>query len=311
MFGHKTIHTTMAFAKRTLIFTAIMALMTMASTAQEFRCTVNINAQKVQTNEKKVFETMKQAIEEFVNNRKWTNVEFEPYEKLECNISLIINEQTSLTDFSGQLSVQLRRPVYNSNYTTGMMNFVEPDFQFSFNESQPLEFDPNTFYTNLSSTLGYYLYIMLGITFDSYGLMGGEAFFETAQTIVQTANKSGYRGWKTTDGQKARYWWMENHTNPNYATLRQAYYYYHRMGLDMMTKDQTEARKNILQALQLVEQTNKKRTNLLCVQMFMDVKVSELVSIFTPAPAEEKKQVYNTVRQLSPINLSKFKDFNQ
>lgn len=301
----------MAFAKRTLIFTAIMALMTISASAQEFRCTVNINAQKVQTNEKKVFETMKQAIEEFVNNRKWTNVEFEPYEKLECNISLIINEQTSLTDFSGQLSVQLRRPVYNSNYTTGMMNFVEPDFQFSFNESQPLEFDPNTFYTNLSSTLGYYLYIMLGITFDSYGLLGGEAFFETAQTIVQTANKSGYRGWKTTDGQKARYWWMENHTNPNYQTLRQAYYYYHRMGLDMMTKDQTEARRNILQALQLVEQTNKKRTNLLCVQMFMDVKVSELVSIFTPAPAEEKKQVYNTVRQLSPINLSKFKDFNQ
>lgn len=301
----------MAFAKRTLIFTAIMALMTISASAQEFRCTVNINAQKVQTNEKKVFETMKQAIEEFVNNRKWTNVEFEPYEKLECNISLIINEQTSLTDFSGQLSVQLRRPVYNSNYTTGMMNFVEPDFQFSFNESQPLEFDPNTFYTNLSSTIGYYLYIMLGITFDSYGLLGGEAFFETAQTIVQTANKSGYRGWKTTDGQKARYWWMENHTNPNYQTLRQAYYYYHRMGLDMMTKDQTEARRNILQALQLVEQTNKKRTNLLCVQMFMDVKVSELVSIFTPAPAEEKKQVYNTVRQLSPINLSKFKDFNQ
>ncbi len=103
----------MAFAKRTLIFTAIMALMTISASAQEFRCTVNINAQKVQTNEKKVFETMKQAIEEFVNNRKWTNVEFEHYEKLECNISLIISEQTSLTDFGGQLSVQLRRPVYN------------------------------------------------------------------------------------------------------------------------------------------------------------------------------------------------------
>ncbi|MBO7541388.1 MAG: DUF4835 family protein, partial [Bacteroidales bacterium] len=238
-------------------------------------------------------------------------VEFEQYEKLECNISLIISEQTSLTDFGGQLSVQLRRPVYNSNYTTGIMNFVEPDFQFSFNESQPLEFDPNTFYSNLSMTLGYYLYVMLGITFDSYGLQGGEPFFEVAQTIVQTSNKSGYKGWKTTDGQKARYWWMENHTNPNYATLRQAYYYYHRLGLDMMTKDQNEARKNIIQALQLVQQTNKKRTNLLCVTMFMDVKISEIVSIFTPAPQEEKKQVYNLVREISPINLNKMKDFNQ
>ena len=243
--------------RRTLLL-AIMALaLALPMRAQEFRCNVTINAQQVQTNEKKVFETMKQAIEEFVNNRKWTNVEFEQYEKLECNISLIISEQTSLTDFGGQLSVQLRRPVYNSNYTTGIMNFVEPDFQFSFNESQPLEFDPNTFYSNLSMTLGYYLYVMLGITFDSYGLMGGEPFFEVAQTIVQTSNKSGYRGWKTTDGQKARYWWMENHTNPNYQTLRQAYYYYHRMGLDMMTKDQTEARKNIIQALQLVQHQQK------------------------------------------------------
>ncbi|MBP5759571.1 MAG: DUF4835 family protein [Bacteroidales bacterium] len=297
--------------RRTLLL-AIMALaLAFPLRAQEFRCSVSVNAQQVQTNEKKVFETMKQAIEEFVNNRKWTNVEFEPYEKLECNISLIISEQTSLTDFGGQLSVQLRRPVYNSNYTTGIMNFVEPDFQFSFNESQPLEFDPNTFYSNLSMTLGYYLYVMLGITFDSYGLQGGEPFFEVAQTIVQTSNKSGYRGWKTTDGQKARYWWMENHTNPNYATLRQAYYYYHRMGLDMMTKDQTEARKNIIQALQLVQQTNKKRTNLLCVQMFMDVKIPEIVNIFTPAPQEEKKQVYDLVRQISPINLNKMKDFNQ
>ena len=130
--------------RRTLLL-AIMALaLALPMRAQEFRCNVTINAQQVQTNEKKVFETMKQAIEEFVNNRKWTNVEFEQYEKLECNISLIISEQTSLTDFGGQLSVQLRRPVYNSNYTTGIMNFVEPDFQFSFNESQPLEFDPNT-----------------------------------------------------------------------------------------------------------------------------------------------------------------------
>lgn len=297
--------------KRTLFIATLLALVSLAAKAQEFRCSVSINAQQVQTNEKKVFDAMKQAIEEFVNNRKWTNAEFEPHEKLECNISLILSEQTSLTDFGGQLSVQLRRPVYNSNYTTGLMNFVEPDFQFSFNESQPLEFDLNTFYNNLSSTIGYYLYIMLGITFDSYGLMGGEAFFETAQTIVQTANKSGYRGWKTTDGQKARYWWMENHTNPNYATLRQAYYYYHRMGLDMMTKDQTEARKNILQALQLVQQTNKKRTNLLGVTMFMDVKISEIVSIFTPAPQEEKKQVYDLVREISPINLNKMKDFNQ
>lgn len=298
--------------KRSTLFLAVALLVSwFCAEAQEFKCTVSVNAQQVQTNEKKVFDNMKQAIEEFVNNRKWTNMEFEQVEKLECNISLIISEQTSLTEFKGQLSVQLRRPVYNSNYTSGLFNYVEPDFQFSFNESQPLEFDPNTFYSNLSMTIGYYLYLMLGIDFDSFGPKGGDAFFETAQTISQTSNKSGYRGWKANEGQKARYWLMENHTNPNYEQLRQAYYYYHRLGLDMMTKDQTAARTNIIEALKLVQQVHKKRSNLLAVQLFMDVKISEIASIFGPAPQEEKKQVYNIVREVAPVNLSKIKDFNQ
>lgn len=287
----------------------ILAVMVLSANSQEFRCSVTINSQQIQTTEKQIFETMKQTIEDFVNNRKWTTASFEPHEKIDCNIGLILSERVSLTEFKGQFSIQVRRPVYNSNYTTGLFNYIESDFQFSFNESQPLEFDVNSFTSNLSSGISYYLYLFLGVYFDSFAMMGGDPFFETARTIAQTAEKSAYRGWRNTDGQKARYWFVENYTNPTYKDLRIANYNYHRLGLDMMTKDQTQARASILSALKSIQKVHQVRTNLLATQIFLDVKLNEVASIFGPAPDMEKKEIYNIVKEVSPINLPKIKDF--
>lgn len=289
-----------------------------SATAQEFRCAVSVNYQKLLTttqgyasDDKKVFDNMKQAIEDFVNSRKLTNLEVQSNEMIECGISIILSERTSATDFKGQLSIQLKRPVYNSNYTTGLFNYIENnDFMFSYTEGQPLDFDINTFYSNLSSALGYYMYIMLGLYFDSFGEMGGTPFYEVAQTICQTASNSGYKGWRSSESQKARYWFMENHTNSAYANLRLAYYYYNRLGLDMMTKDQQQARQNIIQALKYIQQVHKVRTNLLSVQAFFDAKISEIVSIFTPAPPEEQKEVYLVIKEVSPSNVVKLQGFN-
>lgn len=289
-----------------------------ASFAQEFRCAVSVNYQKLlnttqqyASDDQKLFDNMKQAIEDFLNSRKWTNLQLEQNELIDCSISIILSERTSATDFKGQISVQLRRPVYNSTYTTGLFNYIENnDFQFSYTEGQPIEFDLNTFYGNLSSTLAYYMYIMLGLTFDSYGPMGGEPFFDVAQTICQTAESSGFKGWKSSESQKARYWFMENHTNGAYSGLHQAYYYYNRLGLDMMTKDQQQARQNIIEALRYIQQVHKVRTNLLSVQAFFDAKISEIVSIFTPAPPEEQKEIYLIIKEVSPINVTKLQGFN-
>lgn len=287
--------------------------------AQEFRCSVQVNPQKLLTttqayesaSDKKVFETMKQAIEDFVGGRRWTNMQFEQQEQIDLSIALILNTRSSATDFAGQLQVQMRRPVYNSTYTTGMFNYMESgNFSFVYTETQPLDFDLNNFYGNLSSTLGYYCYMMLGIYFDSYALNGGEPFYQLAQQVQQAAEQSGYVGWRSSEGGKSRYWFMENHTNGAYAELHEAYYNYHRMGLDMMTKDQPKARQAILDALRNLQSVNKKRTNLLSVQQFVDVKIQEIVSIFTPAPPQEQKQVYDLVKEISPINVVKLKDFN-
>ncbi len=301
--------------KLSILLTLCVLLTTVA--AQEFRCGVTVNYQKLQsttqqyeTGDIKIFETMKRAIEDFVNTRRWTNLELEYHEKLDCSISIILSERTSATDFKGQITVQLRRPVYNSNYTSGVFNYIENnDFMFSFNESQPLEFDPNTFYDNLSSTLAFYCYIMLGMYFDSFGPNAGEPFYEVARNISQTAGTTSYKGWRSNDSQKARYWFMENHTNSAYEALHSVYYYYYRLGLDMMTKDQPTARRNIIQALRYLQQVHKVRVNLLSVTQFIDVNIAEIVSIFTPAPKDEQQEVYNIIKDISPINVTKLKDW--
>jgi len=285
--------------------------------SQEFRCNVNVNYQKLMTTtqsyestDKKFFDNMKQAIEDFVNGRHWTNIDFQQQERIDCSMSLILNTRTSATDFTGQLTIQMRRPVYNSTYTSGMFNYIEQgNFTFTYNESQPLEFDMGNFYSNLSSTLAYYCYIMLGIYFDSYQMYGGEPFYTAAQQVQQAAMGGKYAGWDDKSGRN-RYWFMENHTNSAYASLHEAYYNYHRLGLDMMTKDQTQARQSIINALSNLEQVHKTRTGLLSVQQFIDVKIEEIISIFTPAPPQEQKRVYDIIKEVSPINAVKLKDFN-
>ena len=284
--------------------------------AQELHCAVQVNYQKLMSTtqsfesaDKGVFESMRQALEDFVNARRWTSLELEQGEKLECSLSLILNERTSLTDFKGQLSLQLRRPVYNSSYTSGLFNFIESgDFVFVYNESQPLDFDPNTFYGNLQSAVAFYVYVMLGMYFDSFAPGGGEPFYEAAVTVCQTADAvQQYKGWSGRESQKARYWFAENHTNSAYSGLHAVYYQYHRQGLDMMTKDQPLARQNIIGALEQLQQVHKVKPNLLAVQQFVDVKISELAGIFGPAPADEQKRVYDIVKEVSPINAAKLK----
>lgn len=285
---------------------------------QEFRCAVSINYQKLMTTtqpyesggDKKVFDNMKQALEDFINGTKWTSLELEQQEKIECSFSIILSQRTSATDFVGQISIQMKRPVYNSNYTSGLFNYMEqPNFQFSYNESQPLEFDITNFTSILASTVSYYCYVMLGIYFDSFAPYGGQPFFESAQQVAQAVDMAKYSGWDSKGGRN-RYWFMENHINSAYAPLRDAYYSYHRLGLDMMTKDQPKARQAIIEALQSLQQAHKRNTSMLSLQQFVDVKIQEIVSIFTPAPDQEKKQVYELIKDISPINVVKLKGFN-
>lgn len=287
--------------------------------AQEFSAAVSVNYEKLvsfsqpyESSDTKVFETMKQALEDFVNGRRWSNLQIEEKERIPVAIGVNLTRRNSATSYDAQLNVQLRRPVFNSTYTTGLFNYVETKgFSFTYNENAPLEYDPNSYYSNLTSTIAYYLYIMLGIYFDSFGPDGGTPFYQQAAAIAQiTASQFGNgSGWGPASDSKARYWFVENHTNNAYADLHQIYYLYHRMGLDRMTQNQDEARTQILHSLQMLVDLNKQKSNILSVRQFLDLKVDEIVSIFTPAPMQEKQAIYDVLYTVSPISVVKLKDW--
>ncbi len=287
--------------------------------AQEFNATISVNYQKLmnstqgfESTDTKVFDLMKQSLEDFVNGRKWTNLQLEDVEKIPISIGINLNRRTSATSYDAQLNIQMRRPVYNSSYSSGLFNYVETSgFAFNFNENQPLEFDINEYSSNLTSTIAYYLYIMLGVYFDSYSLGGGMPFFEQAAAIAQVAStgSNSSTGWDAGSNAKARYWFVENHTNSAYNTLHAVYYNYYRLGLDRMTVNQDDARAKILQAMEMLSQLNSQKRNLLSVTTFLEMKVDELLLIFTPAPQTEKQRIYDVVYSIAPVQTTKLKDW--
>ncbi len=287
--------------------------------AQEFSATISVNYQKLmnsnqsfESTDTKVFDLMKQSLEDFVNGRKWTNLQIEDVEKIPISIGINLNSRNSATAYVAQLNIQMRRPVYNSSYSSGLFNYVETNgFSFTFNENQPLEFDPNEYSSNLTSTVAYYLYVLLGVYFDSYSLGGGMPFFEQAAAIAQVASTAtnASTGWDAGSNSKARYWFVENHTNSAYSSLHAVYYNYYRLGLDRMTVNQDDARAKILTAMEMLSQLNTQKRNLLSVITFLEMKVDELVLIFTPAPQAEKQRLYDVVYAIAPVQTTKLKEW--
>lgn len=275
---------------------------------QEIYCEVQINTQQVEGTDKKVFETLRTAVFEFMNNRKWTDYNFAIEERIECTILINVTERVSSDEFSADLNMALKRPIFNSAYNSTTFNFVDKDFKFQYVEYEPLDFIENTFTSNLTSVLAYYIYIFLGMDFDSYTLYGGTPFFEKAENIVNAAQSSGAVGWKSFDGQKNRFWLVENFTNPTYQALRKFMYEYHRLGLDVMYGDANKGRAAILKSMDYLEQIKEGWPNLYLLTLIVNAKSDEFINVFSEGSATEKARALNLLKKLDPSNASKYED---
>lgn len=262
----------------------------------------------IQGTDRKLYENMQKAINEFVNNRKWTNFNYKTEEKIEGSISINIKEHPSQEDYKADfINIQLRRPVYNASYTTTMLNTQETDYFFKYQEGAPLEFEQNTYYDNLTSTIAFYLYYFLAIDADSFAPNGGMQYFQVCQNIVTAAQKSAQKGWKSYENQKNKYWMSENYNNGAYRAIHDVWYNYHMMGLDRMTgESQSEARNSIFTALESLQKVNREKTQLICVQQFVDAKADEIVQIFKGAPDNEKERVVAIMCEINPANTNKY-----
>ncbi|MCB2219183.1 MAG: DUF4835 family protein [Bacteroidetes bacterium] len=278
---------------------------------QEFLCNVQVNSQQVEGTDKRVFETMQTAITEFINNRRWTNYEFKPEERIECSFVINISSRPSTDRFQATLNLVASRPAYKTAYNSTLLNYADKDFEFEYVEYQPMEFQENTYTSNLVSVVSYYLYMILAIDFDSFSPNGGTPFYEKAQNIVNAAQNAPESGWKAFENNRNRYWLLENLTNASYSDLRRFLYEYHRKGLDVMAENPEQGRSAISNSLNFLKNVYDERPGLFALRLIIDAKRDEIINIFSEGNPREKTDAQNIMKEIDPSNSSSYSKITQ
>ena len=278
----------------------VLILIGFKSNAQELNCVVNINSAEIGVSNKQVFETMKSAIFEYINNTKWTNITYKENEKINCSLTINIIDNPSTNQYKGSLQLQVSRPVYNATYTTSILNFNDNDINFNYEEYQPLVYNENSFDSNLVSILTFYVYTILGFEADTFGYKGGEEFHKLAENVVNIAQQGGATGWKKIDGNNTRYQLNENLLSPVYEQYRKTLYEYHLHGLDRMVDDKRGAKENIAQSIVDLQKLYNDRPNTFLIRVFMDTKSDEIVDIFSDGPKINITELREVLSRLFP-----------
>ena len=291
---------------RKYLYTFLIILFCQVSSAQELNCTVQISADQIQDIDKRVFETLETSIFEFLNNTKWTNDIYGAEERIECSILINVTKRISTDEFEATIQVQSHRPIYKTSYNSTLLNYNDVDFQFRYLEYQSLEFSLNTFTSNLTSVLAFYAYMIIGLDYDSFSLEGGTPYFQKAQIIVSNAQNAREEGWKAYEGDKNRYWFVENLLTQTFKPLRESGYKYHRKGLDTMTEDIEAARAEIAATIESLKTIHKLKPGSHNMQVFFNAKSDEIVNIFSQAFPDKKQAVVQSLNEIDPGNSSKY-----
>lgn len=274
--------------------------------AQELRCNISVSSQKIQGTNKEVYTNMQRDMYEFMNNRRWSANVFSYDERIESSIQITLDEEIGSDQFRGTLQVRVSRPVYNSSYNTVLLNFKDNDVDFKYREFESLEFNESGQNSELVNLLAFYAYIILGLDYDSFSLMGGNEFFNKAENIVAQCQNARESGWKSFESRRNRYWLINNLQDRSYAGVRECLYKYHRLGLDKMSENATDGRLEIVSALELLQKAHRSKPNSYILQVFFDAKSDELVHIFKSAFTDERKRVYQILTEVNPANSSKY-----
>ncbi len=288
-------------------FLILLLMGSIFSFAQELNCSVQINSSQVQATDKSVFDAMQKNIFEFMNSLKWTNNIYQPNERIECSILINVNEQSSPTTFKASIQVQSRRPIFNSSYNSTLLNHIDKEFDFTFNEFDNLQYSETSFLNNLTSVLAFYAYVIIGLDYDTYSLKGGTPYFIEAQKIVSNAQGAREAGWKAFESNANRYWIIQDLLHPTHEPLRQCYYEYHRLGFDVMAKDVAAGRVVVLESLKLLDKVYKAKPGAFQLQSFFNAKADEIVNLFKDALVNEKNEVLTLLDRINPMNASKYK----
>ena len=283
--------------------------------AQEINCTVTVNSDQIEGSNKQVYETLKSAIEEYMNQNRWTNMTFAEQEKIECSMMLVVKAVAD-NMYSCEMTLQSRRPVYGTTYTTPLLNFVDRNFNFTYQEFDRIEYQQNQFTTNLTAMLAYYCYLIIGHDMDSYQRLGGTPFFEQCENIVNACqsasmDNSEQKGWLAFDSNRNRYALINKLLDEEFKKYRNYYYEYHRLGLDEMSGNVTNGRARIAEGISVLKEAYRARPATYVINTFLDAKADELVDIFKKGTDKEKKEVYDLLVDIDPTRQGTYDRMNE
>ena len=283
--------------------------------AQEMNCKVMVMTDQIQGVDPKVFKTLQQAIGDFVNNRKWTTDNFETKEKIECVFTLILNKQIDGVEggYQGKLNIQSTRPIFNSSYSTPLINYVDNDVYFKYQEFQQLDFNDSRvsgndpLESNLTAILAYYTYMIIGMDYDSYALKGGNDFFSRAQNIVSNApEQKVITGWKPGENQRNRYCLADQMMNARFSEMHTVMYNYHRLGLDQLVSEEETGRLAINAVFPMLEKINAENPSSQYIRFFFYAKGDEILNFLAKTPMADRQKIIPIVSVLDVMNAGKY-----
>ncbi|MBD5266979.1 MAG: DUF4835 family protein [Bacteroides sp.] len=289
---------------RVLLLSVLAMFSFLGVYAQELNCQVTVDYSQVGGTNTSVFETLQAAISDYVNTRKWTPAQISPNEKIECKLFFTIKEYND-DRMVGDLQVQSSRPVYNSSYTTTLINFKDTKVEFEYREGEPLIFSENSMESNLTAIIDFYVYLILAMDFDSFSPRGGEPFYRELQRVVQMAQSSGESGWKAFEDTKNRSAVLSAFTDPATSKLRDLIYRYHRKGLDEMSVSPAKGRAVITESLDVLKEVFSQSPMSVGLSMFKDAKLDELVNLYTKSPQNEREGAYETLYSIYPVETTR------
>lgn len=305
MFNNMTRHAIKGYLRFTAIMTAwLMSSLSAHLQAQELNCQVEINTDQIQATNRSVFETLTEAIREYMNTTHFTNDQYAVNERIDCRLFFTIADYSDNT-LKGDLQIQSSRPVYNSTYTTTLLNFKDTKIEFTYQEGEPLNFTVNTMESQLTAILNFYAYLIIALDRDSFSPKGGEDAFDRLKMIVQMAQSSGEGGWKAFEDKKNRSAVLDAFTSPSTSVTRSLLYDYHRTGLDEMFLSPDKGRQKITDSLAYLQKVYDSDPMSVALSLFKDAKLDELVNIYTKASQTERTKVVELLTPLYPTEMKR------
>jgi hypothetical protein len=296
--------------KQAALFIAILLCCWQTARSQELEAKVTINHAQIQGTDVSVFDNLQETVEQFINDRQWTALQFQKNERIVCNFNITVTKYDQSNNlFTCTALIQANRPVYNSSYTTTLYNNRDANFDFQFAQFDQLNFNEELLDNQLTALLAYYAYLIIGLDLDSFSPMGGEEILQQCLNLVNNAQNLDFNGWKAFDNDRNRFAIINDYMEGAMKPFRQLQYDYYRNGLDEMANNAERGRTNITTALENLKKAHEDRPLSMLPQIWTDYKKEELANIYKgKGTQKEKETVYDL---LFGINASQNNTWEQ